>query len=40
MPKNSRICSPSSALVAITTNALKDETTMVRRRCSVLKPWV
>ena len=40
MLKKSSICRPSRALVAITTNALKEATQIVRRRCSRVKPWV
>ena len=40
MPKNSSICKPSKALVAITTNALKDAIQIVRKRCSRVKPCV
>jgi hypothetical protein len=40
MLKKSRICRPSSALTAMTTKAVKDATSTVRRRCSSEKSCV
>ncbi|MCY1560564.1 hypothetical protein D9M68_977090 [compost metagenome] len=40
MEKNSRICRPTSAQVAITAKALRAEISTVRRRCWRLKPCV
>jgi hypothetical protein len=40
MLKNSRICKPTMAQVAITANALTDEIRTVRRRCFFEKPCV
>ncbi|EWS63300.1 hypothetical protein Y695_03470 [Hydrogenophaga sp. T4] len=40
MLKNSRICRPMMAQVAITAKALIDEIRMVRRRCAEVKPCV
>jgi hypothetical protein len=36
MPKKDSSCSPSSALTAMTTNALKDDMRTVWRRCASL----
>ena len=40
MPKKDSSCSPSSALTAITTKALKADTQAVRLRCRSVQPWV